>query len=74
MSTDGRQFTPRQQLPTEGLPHHPQIAIARGRCLAFAWDELKAGARHAVVESATVDARGKAAFTSRKSSGLRIYP
>jgi len=65
MSTDGGQFTPRRQLPTDGLPHHPQIAISADGALTFAWDELKDGARHAVVDSATVDARGKAIFGSR---------
>ncbi|HEY2905346.1 MAG TPA: sialidase family protein [Vicinamibacterales bacterium] len=76
MSTDGRQFTPRQQLPTDGLPHHPQIAIGADGALAFAWDELKDAARHAVVASATVDARGKAAFRSRMvvKGTPAIYP
>ena len=76
MSVDGRQFTPRQRLPTDGLPHHPQIAIGADGTVAFAWDELKGGARHAVVESAAIDARGKAAFTSRMvvSTTPAIYP
>ena len=75
MSTDGRQFTPRQQLPTEGLAHHPQIAITADG-LAFAWDELKDGTRHAVLDAATVDARGKAAFKPRMvvNGTPAIYP
>ena len=28
---DGRPFTPRERIPTEGLPHHPRIAARRGR-------------------------------------------
>ena len=31
MSADGKRFTPRQRIPTEGMPHHPQIAIGAGR-------------------------------------------
>ena len=30
MSTDGKQFTARERIPTEGMPHHPRIA-AGGR-------------------------------------------
>jgi hypothetical protein len=76
MSTDGHQFTPRQQLPTEGLAHHPQIAIGADGALAFAWDELKDGTRHAVVDSATLDGRGKVAFKSRVvvNGTPAIYP
>ena len=31
MSTDGKQFTARERIPTEGMPHHPRIAVRRGR-------------------------------------------
>ena len=34
-------------IPTEGMPHHPQIAIARDGSLALAWDELAGGTRRA---------------------------
>ncbi len=76
MAADGRQFTPRQPLPTEGLPHHPQIAIGAGGALAFAWDELKDGVRHAVVDVATLDGRGKPVFGPRiVVAGMpAIYP
>jgi hypothetical protein len=26
MSADGRRFTPRQRIPTDGMPHHPRFA------------------------------------------------
>jgi hypothetical protein len=76
MNKDGRQFTPRQPLPTGGLPHHPQIAIGTNGALAFAWDELEGGTRHAVIDSATVDGNGQAAFGPRTVVDVipAIYP
>jgi hypothetical protein len=47
-SSADRRFSPRQRVPTEGVPHHPQIAVA-GDMLHLAWDELKNGARQVVV-------------------------
>ena len=47
MSTDGRRFTPRERMPTQGTPHHPQIAIAADGSPVFAWDELENGVRRA---------------------------
>lgn len=47
-STDGRTFGARRRLPTEGIPHHPQAAIADG-VLYFAWDETKGGSRQVIV-------------------------
>jgi hypothetical protein len=47
-SSAGHVFTTRQRVPTEGVPHHPQIAVARDS-LYLAWDELKNGARQVVV-------------------------
>jgi hypothetical protein len=41
-------FGPRQRVPTEGVPHHPQAAVARDS-LYLAWDELKNGTRQVVV-------------------------
>jgi hypothetical protein len=38
-SSDGRRFSPRRQIPTDGFPRHPQIAMSGdGRLLAM-WDE-----------------------------------
>lgn len=51
-SRDGGPFSPRVPLPTEGLPHHPQIALASGSLLA-AWDELASGSRQLVVARAS---------------------
>jgi hypothetical protein len=57
-SDDGRSFTPREPIPTEGVAHHPQIAIdARGR-VSLAWDELAGGSRRAVFARA-VEQQGR---------------
>ena len=42
MSADGRQFTARERIPTEGMPHHPRIAAGTDGSLTVAWDELAA--------------------------------
>jgi hypothetical protein len=47
-SNTGQSFGARQRVPTEGVPHHPQIAVA-GDSVYLAWDELKNGARQVVV-------------------------
>jgi len=47
-SADGGAFSPRARVPTEGLPHHPQIIVSGGT-IYLAWDELKNGTRQAVV-------------------------
>jgi hypothetical protein len=47
-SVDGRAFGPRVRLPTEGVPHHPQIARSGG-ALYLAWDELTGASRQVVV-------------------------
>jgi hypothetical protein len=44
VSDDGRTFSARRRVPTEGMPHHPQIAISHGS-IALAWDEVQNGRR-----------------------------
>ena len=34
------QFSQRQRIPTEGLPHHPRIVASADGTLTVAWDEL----------------------------------
>ncbi len=48
VSNRDRRFGSRQRVATEGVPHHPQIALARGS-IYLAWDELKNGARQVVL-------------------------
>ena len=53
-SRDGRQFTKRQQLPTEGVPRHPQIAVGSGDELMVVWDEQLSGTRRVALARASV--------------------
>jgi len=55
---DGRTFTPRTQMPTDGTPRHPQIAINDDGRVLVTWDEQLTGSRRVVVDEATVDANG----------------
>jgi len=48
VSNGDRRIGSRQRVATEGVPHHPQIAIASGS-IYLAWDELKNGARQVVL-------------------------
>jgi hypothetical protein len=75
-SADGKTFTPRKRLPTEGMPHHPQIAIGADGSLALAWDESAGGKRTAVLARTTVDAAGAAATLPRTVLGdaAAVYP
>ena len=54
-SKDGQRFTKRQQIPTEGVARHPQIAIEGGGTITVAWDEQLKGARRIVVARGTSD-------------------
>jgi hypothetical protein len=44
-SVDGRRFTARERIPTEGHANHPQLAIGADGALRIAWDEAGRGAR-----------------------------
>jgi hypothetical protein len=55
-SRDGRQFTKRQQLPTAGVPRHPQIAVDPAGWITVTWDEQLKGGRRVVI------ARGRAGY------------
>jgi hypothetical protein len=63
VSSDGRQFAPRERIPTEGVPRHPQIAIDSRGSVVAAWDEQVKGTRRVVVGRGIVDGRGPARFT-----------
>ncbi len=76
-SSDGRSFTPRARIPTEGTPHHPQIALDAAGRVVVAWDELAGGTRH-VAFARAMDARaaGPASFSREVLSGAEpaMYP
>jgi len=52
VSTDGRRFTPRQPIPTEGVPRHPQLALAENGDIVVGWDEQASGTRRVVIARA----------------------
>jgi hypothetical protein len=74
MSVDGSRFTPRVRIPSEGMPHHPQIAIAADGSLAMVWDESANGQRHAAMARMTPDAVGGAHFSRAVISDRAVYP
>src|SRR5262249_14517484 len=63
-----RRFSQRQRVPTEGVPHHPQIAVARD-VIYLAWDELKNGARQVVVAHRPLTAAANAMWSRDVVSG-----
>jgi len=62
VTRDGRTFAPRQKIPTEGVPRHPQVAIEANGALVAAWDEAANGARHVVVARTGNGAAGRPQF------------
>jgi hypothetical protein len=53
-SADGKRFTPRQQIPTEGVPRHPQIALGPSNTIVIAWDEQSPGTRAIALAHGTI--------------------
>ena len=76
MSVDGRRFTERQRVPTDGLPHHPQIALRADGALEMAWDEVKDGVRRGAVARVAVSDDGRASFKrdALPGGGPALYP
>jgi hypothetical protein len=76
MSTDGRQFTARQRIPTEGMPHHPRIAAGADGSLTMAWDEVAGGVRRVAIGRATADEGGRPGFRRQllTTAGAGVYP
>ena len=76
-STDGRRFTARQRLPTQGVPRHPQLAVGPGGALIIAWDEQAGGTRRIAVARGTAAAAGAVRFVRQQitDGGTRAeYP
>ena len=69
-SRDGRTFTERQRLPTEGVAHHPQLVVRRDGGVQAVWDESGDGARTIASATANVDGRGVARFTRVSLDGV----
>jgi hypothetical protein len=67
-SKDGQRFTKRQQIPTEGVPRHPQLALGPDGTITVAWDEQLKGARRVVVVQGTSDHENSVRFIRQSVS------
>ncbi len=67
-SKDGQRFTHRQQIPTEGVPRHPQVAVGPSGTITIAWDEQLNGARRVVVANGTSDDKNHVRFLRQSVS------
>jgi hypothetical protein len=75
MSRDGRTFTPRQRIATQGLPRHVQIAVDAASRITLIWDEQGGGTR-VVRGRGTVSPTGAVTFTREPVADAApgIYP
>jgi hypothetical protein len=75
-SADGRTFGKRQRIPTEGLPHHPRIAVGADGSITAVWDELANGTRRVAIGRAAPVTNGVPSFRREllTSSGPAVYP
>jgi hypothetical protein len=75
-SRDGRQFSPRQKIPTEGLPRHPQIVVGARGAVVVGWDEQVGGTRRVALARGTVDGKEMVRFARQVVSDDRpgAYP
>ena len=75
MTTDGRTFTPRERIPTQGQANHPQLTIDSAGMLGLVWDESGTGTRILAAATGKPDASGRIRF-SRSSSSRQVgsYP
>ena len=69
-SADARRFSAREQVPTNGVPHHPRIAVD-DRGVLLVWDEGKDGTRR-IVMARRVAGSFKSTVISGGTSG--VYP
>jgi hypothetical protein len=76
MSTDGSRFTPRERIPTEGLPHHPRIVVGANGALTVAWDESATGTRRIAIGRGTPGDGGRPRFRREllPAGGSGVYP
>lgn len=75
VTRDGKSFSARTRIPTEGMANHPQLSIDPAGTLGVTWDESGSGSRVLASAVGAVDASGRAQF--RRLSSERIvgtYP
>jgi hypothetical protein len=75
-TTNGRQFSARQRLPTEGTPRHPQAAAKADGSLVIVWDEELTGGRRRVVAMSATAYASTLRFTPMPmaTAGRNEYP
>jgi hypothetical protein len=73
-SDDGKRFTPRERIPAQGMPHHPQIAIGFDGAPIVAWDESAQGSRRAAAARVTGGAGGRHDFAREVLGDVALYP
>ncbi len=75
-SSDGKRFSPRVRVPTEGVPHHPQATIALNGAVTVVWDELIGGKRRVVLAHGVAAKDGHVAFARQVLSdgNPAVYP
>jgi hypothetical protein len=76
MSRDGQHFTPRQQIVTEGVPRHPQIALGPQGQFIVVWDEQAPGIHRVAFARGTPDGNGNTRFVRQSvaDSAPATYP
>ncbi len=76
VTRDGRSFSPRVRLPSNGQANHPQMIVSGDGALVVAWDETGGGSRRLALARGKPDAEGRAGFERLASSGARVgaYP
>ena len=74
VSHDGRTFTPRLRMPTEGTPRHPQLTATPTGTLLAAWDEAANGTRRVIVGRAAPAAAVRFTRAVLASGGTDQYP
>jgi hypothetical protein len=72
-SADGVRFTARERIPTQGMPHHPQIAIGSSGAPVIAWDEALNGGRQAAM-ARVASAIGRGRFARELVADTAVYP
>jgi hypothetical protein len=76
MSADGKSFTARERIPTEGMPHHPRLTAGSDGSLTVAWDESGGGSRKIAVARGRADDAGHPHFSREAltTSSPAVYP